>query len=191
MNLPFPTPARQRNILALILIFIASIIVIWTLKLPGVFIVLLIVPAALLMLCSRPDASEQQALRASIALSSEDIEDVLAEYEEFQTSPTAEAIADRTLYRPALADADCDNPDIEQFHFQRANAQRFLNRLQARMAKPDLDISYLEQLLSITDSRALEFKESWLAARRAAAALGSTYNRELPAQEPGEESTDS
>lgn len=78
--------------LVLVLILLGSVAVVATLKIPGVFIAALLISAALLMLHTRPDASEQAALRSSIRLSAEDIEDVMAEYEEFQSSEAAEKL---------------------------------------------------------------------------------------------------
>lgn len=76
--------------LVLALILVGSVAIVATLKLPGVFIAALLIAAALLMLHARPDASEQAALRSSIRLSAEDIQDVLAEYEDFRSSEAAE-----------------------------------------------------------------------------------------------------
>ena len=135
-----------------------------TLKLPGVFIAALLIAAALLMLHTRPDASEQAALRSSIRLSAEDIEDVLAEYEDFRSSEAAEKIADRTLYRPA-------------FHYEISGARRFLRRLNLRVNAEEVSTNELESLLKVTDGRARELKETWLSARRAAFALGPKYEK--------------
>ena len=51
-----------------------------------------------------------------------------------------------------------------------------MRRLDARLAKPNMETSEIEQLLKITDQRAFELKESWLAARRSALALGPKYD---------------
>ena len=66
--------------MVLVLILVGSAAVVATLKVPGVFVAALLIAAALLMLHTRPDASEQAALRSSIRLSAEDIDDVVAEY---------------------------------------------------------------------------------------------------------------
>ncbi|MDK2582028.1 hypothetical protein MFL68_000395 [Corynebacterium sp. BWA136] len=148
-----------------------------TLKIPGLFIAALLIAAALLMLYTRPDASEQAALRGSIRLSAEDIEDVIAEYEDFQSSEAAEKIADRTLYRPALLDLDCSDPSIEAFHYELSGARRFLRRLNLRVNAEKVSTNELDSLLKVTDGRARELKETWLSARRAAFALGPKYEK--------------
>lgn len=151
-----------------------AVVLIWF-RLQGLILLLPILLVAIMVLRYRPDATEVNALRSSILLSAEDISDVLDEYNRFAGDSDAEALADRTLHRPALLDQDCAHPDIEEFHYQRSTARRFLNRLDARLANPDLEISQLEILLSVTDERALELKESWLAARQAAQRLGPDY----------------
>ncbi|MDN6246515.1 MAG: hypothetical protein L0J38_08285, partial [Corynebacterium casei] len=65
------------------------------------------------------------------------------------------------------------------FHYQLSTAKRYLRRLDARLAKANMETSEFEQLLKITDQRALELKESWLVARRAALALGPNYRRDI------------
>ena len=175
--MPFPENARNRRVLVLALILVGSVAVVATLKLPGVFIAALLIAAALLMLHTRPDASEQAALRSSIRLSAEDIEDVLAEYEDFRSSEAAEKIADRTLYRPALLDLDCSDPTIEAFHYEISGARRFLRRLNLRVNAEEVSTNELESLLKVTDERARELKETWLSARRAAFALGPKYEK--------------
>ena len=170
--------ARQRTIFGSIAIIVAALVVLSVLRLPGLIICLIILPLALFMLYSRPDASEQNALRSSISLSADDIQDVVEEYEHFALSSEAEAIADRTLHRPALLDKECQDPAVEQFHYQLSTAKRYLNRLDARLEKSNMETTEFEQLLTITDQRALELRESWLVARRAALALGPDYRRD-------------
>ena len=168
--------ARQRTIFGVIAIVAAVFVVLSALRFAGLIICLIILPLALFMLYSRPDASEQKTLKSSISLSADDIEDVVEEYEHFAHSPEAEAIADRTLHRPALLDPECEDPAIEKFHYELSTAKRFVRRLDARLAKPNMETSEIEQLLKITDQRAFEHTESWLAARRSALALGPKYD---------------
>ena len=52
--------------MVLVLILVGSVAVVATLKVSGVFIAALLIAAALLMLHTRPDASEQAALRLSL-----------------------------------------------------------------------------------------------------------------------------
>lgn len=171
--------SRQRTIFGSIAIVVAAFVVLSVLRLPGVIICLIILPIALFMLYSRPDASEQKTLRSSISLSADDIQDVVDEYEHFAHSVDTAAIADRTLHRPALMDTECEDPAVEQFHYQLSTAKRYLRRLDARLVKTNMETSEFEQLLKITDQRALELKESWLVARRAALALGPNYRRDI------------
>lgn len=175
MNLPFPESPQQRKALAFALIILASVILIALLKTPGFIIALILAGVAWLMVNSRPDASEQKALRSSIKLSAEDITDVLDQFNEFKTSVDTDSVADRTLHRPALLDQDCNDPAVETFHYHQASAQRFLRRLDARVNDPNLEINELENLLKVTDQRAAEIRESWLEARRAAIRLGPNY----------------
>lgn len=175
-----PEPAkfshRQRTIFGTIAIVVALLVLLSVLKLPGLLISLIIIPLAVFMLHSRPDASEQKTLKASISLSSDDIQDVVDEFEQFALSSDATDIADRTLHRPALLDAECGDEAIEHFHYQLSTAKRFLRRLDARLDS-NMETSEFEKLLVITDQRALELKESWLSARRSALSLGPHYKR--------------
>lgn len=167
--------SSQRSTLAILLTVVACTALIVLLKAPGVIISILLASAVWLMSSARPEASEHAALRTSIELSAEDISDVIAEFKNFETSPDPDALADRTLHRPALLDLDTNDPDIEAFHYQYASALRYLKRLPARLANPMLSTSQLEHLLTITDQRAADLKESWLTARRAAQKLGTSY----------------
>ncbi|MGD7001071.1 hypothetical protein [Corynebacterium halotolerans] len=160
----------NRNLWLTAIALLCLILVVW-LKFYGLLLAAPIIFMTLLLVRNRHDAPETTALRSSIELSAEDISDVIADYDHFVSSPDTDAIADRTLHRPALLDADCADPDIERFHFQCQTNRRFLHRLQARLAG-ELSVAELEQLLSITDQRATELKESWFLARRSAKRLG-------------------
>lgn len=175
MKFPQPESQGQRIAMAIVLTLIAVAILVYFLRLPGVLISLLLIAVAWGMLHSRPDKTEKQTLRSSIALSAEDIQNVLDEFDRFQNSPEADVLADRTLYRPALMDFDCSDEDIEQFHYQYSSSKRFLNRMEARLSSAEIEIQELEQLLRITDRRAADLKEKWVAARRSAFHLGQNY----------------
>lgn len=168
----------QRRGLALLLAVVTAAVLILTLKLPGVILAAFVCGALWLFADARPNSSEHAALRASIALTVEDIRGVLEDYATFATSDDAESLADRTLHRPALVDVDCANPTIEAFHYEMHGAQRFLRRLDARVNSPHAETGELESLLKVADERAAELKEAWLAARRAALALGTNYKKE-------------
>ena len=117
-----PDPPRQRWILLLIIAACVAVLVIF--RLQGLLLILPILAVAMLVMSRRPDTTETLALRFSITLSAEDIEDVIAEFDRFATGTDAEAIADRTLNRPALLDLDCTDPDIAAFHHEYATARR-------------------------------------------------------------------
>ena len=167
--------ASQRRQLAVFLAVATAAVLIVTLKLPGAVLAVLVAGAMWLFASARPNASEHAALRASIALTVEDITGVLQDYATFATSDDAESLADRTLHRPALADVDCAHPTIQAFHYEMHGAQRFLRRLNARVNATDVETSELESLLKVADERAAELKEAWLAARCAALSLGTDY----------------
>ena len=173
--MPFLSDPQNRRTLVFILLVLCAIAIVVTLKLPGLIIAAMLVGAGWFMLRTRPDTAERKALRSSISLSADDIQDVIAEFEEFETSTEAEPLADRTLYRPALLDLDCSHPAIDAFHYELAGARRFLRRLNIRIHAHGMRTQDLEALLRVTDERARELKESWLAARRAAFRLGPDY----------------
>lgn len=164
---------NSRTVLFALVALCCLALVFW-LRFYGVVLSIPILLMAVFLIRNRHDAPETDALRSSISLSAEDITTVLEDYEYFAESPETDAVADRTLQRPALADKDCTQPDIEDFHFQCHTNRRFLSRLQARLSG-ELSVAELEQLLNVTDRRALELKESWLLARRSAKRLGTEY----------------
>lgn len=192
LGLPdFTPPPSARPTAAIALGLVACVALVYLLKVPGLFISLMLLAAAWLAVTTKPTSSENTALRTSISLSAEDIRDTLSAFVDFETSMEADAIADRTLHRPALLDLDGNDPDIEAFHYQVASAKRYLKRLPARMANPMLDTNSLEQLLSVTDQRAASLQEAWLNARRAALKLGPDYKLQHLADDQDESRDDS
>lgn len=168
-------PEPDRRWWALTVIVVSCLIILVLFRAQGLLLIVPIAAVAALVMLKRPDTSETLALRSSILLSAEDIADVVAEFDRFSTGIDTESIADRTLNRPALLDLDCDDADIARFHHEYATALRYLHRLSARLANENLEVSQLETLLNVTDVRALELKEAWLAARQAAHRLGPNY----------------
>lgn len=139
----------------------------------GVVIALVLVLCVALYLARRPEADpEARTLRTSIQLACEDIEDTLGQFDTFATSNDADALADRTIHRPALLEPDSDDQYISRFHFEASAARRFLTRLHARLASHDLPVRDLEKLLEVTDERGRQLRDSWVDARRAARRLG-------------------
>lgn len=167
-----PFPNLWQRWLTLAIVVLCCIGLVWRLLVPGALLSLILLVLTFLLLRRRPDAYEHKALRTSIALSAEDVEDVLAEYERFSCSPDTDCLADRTIHRPALMDQDCTDADISDFHYQRTSSRRFLRRLNARLADPTLEIQQLETLLSVTDKRAAALRAAWLRARQAAQRIG-------------------
>lgn len=181
MHIPFVGNNAQRRILAMVLSLVACLALVATLKLPGLLISALLALAAYIMVSSRPDASDLASLRTSIELSAEDLQDVLDEFNTFCSSEDPNIVADRMLQRPALADADCTDPDISAFHYEKNSAQRFLRRLGPRLYRSDAETAELETLLRVTDERVEALQEAWLKARRSAVQLGPGYGDESAA----------
>lgn len=165
-----PQPNRPRVLLAALLIL--CIVLIILLKMWGVILALLLIGFSALFIFFQPRNREAEALRLSIELSLQDIETTLAAFEHFKYSGDADAIADRTLHRPALLNIDSTNKDIEEFHYLESTSKRFINRVHAKLAG-ELSVGQLESLLSIADRRSDQLEQAWVAARRAALELGS------------------
>lgn len=163
--------SRQR-IGIIIVASLASFLVWWWLKAAGIILVLVIGVLAWFYVSSRPSSNEVQALRASIKLSLDELDDVIAEYDEFAYSQEPDSLADRTIHRPELLNSDSDEPEIERFHYEYSTAQRYRNRMHAHLANPRLGVNQLERLLKISDERVSNLREHWFAARRAAQRKG-------------------
>ena len=175
---PTSSPAwwrDQTRLAAFVVIASATIVLVGLLKHFGLILAAILAISLWVFTRSTPEGDESQSLRASIALSAEDIRDVIAEFDAFAYGTDADAIADRTLRRPALIDLDFYHEDIDAFHFQYSSSQRFLRRLAQQLRKPTLAVADLEHLLEVTDNRAAELRESWLLARRTAFRLGPNY----------------
>ncbi|WKD61404.1 hypothetical protein CCICO_06920 [Corynebacterium ciconiae DSM 44920] len=156
-------------------LLICCVALIVFLRFEGIILVLLVAAVVGFTLRHRPDSKETAAVVSSIRYSAEDIQDTIAEYERFLTGTDTDSIADRTLQRPALADPDCNDPDIEEFHHEYSTAKRFLNRLNSKLETHDT-IPQLETLLAVTDRRAAALQERYQRARRAALRLGRDYS---------------
>lgn len=170
---------RQVPTWPIVLIGISCLLLVLWLKLPGLIIAGLIIAAVVGVSRLRPVSTEVTSLITSIQLSADEILDIEQEWNNYLDGTSADALADRTLHRPALADPDCHDPDIQKFHFTMANARRFLSRLDARL-EANLSVPQLEGILKVTDARALDLRESWLVARQAAHRLGPGYDSGPP-----------
>ncbi|MHA2789165.1 hypothetical protein ACXZ66_08495 [Corynebacterium sp. S7] len=115
---------------------------------------------------------ELNSLRASLAITRDDLNDVIGEYDNLLHGTSTEAIADRTLYYPALAADYSNDPTIEDFKLRVKSARRFSSRLDTHLSDPMLNRETLERLLTISDERVAELTASWDDARRVAKRLG-------------------
>ncbi|MCF4006465.1 hypothetical protein L1O03_04610 [Corynebacterium uropygiale] len=140
----------------------------------GLCIIIPLVGIAYFIFRQDPDTAESDSLRQSIHASAQDIRDLLAEYDTFLYSADADHLADRTLYRPALADDDCRIPAIRTFFQQAERSRRFLTRLEGQLSGKH-NLSYLERLLSMTDHRYQELRTAWDNARQVARLHGASY----------------
>lgn len=144
---------------------------IFFLKYEGVVLAILISALAYLAIRFQPNSAEATALQSSILLSLEDIDAVLDEFHKFLYSSEADYVADRTLQRPALTEANSTDPDIEQFWLLAKSSKNFTKKIRLRLRRP-LQVAQLEQLLTLTDARVEELQAAWSAARRAALRRG-------------------
>ncbi|MDO4760738.1 MAG: hypothetical protein Q4A31_02310 [Corynebacterium sp.] len=156
-------------------VILGCVLLVYFLRYEGFILAAIIMAVAIFVARSQPHNQEATALKSSITLSREDIEDTLAKYDQFLSSPDVDHVADRTLHRPALADPDCSDPDISRFLFLVSTSRRFVSRVDARLRR-SLSVPQLEALLQVTDARALELQEAWIQARRTAHRLGADYS---------------
>ena len=154
-----------------VLIASFALLVLW-LKMAGVILALAILGALIVLLPRYDTPPEVVALRDSLAIARDDIAETLSLYDDLRTGMSAEAIADRTLYFPALADRGTTHPAIQDFHLRADAARRFIQRVDALLASNELDRTQLERLISIADERAASLAASWQEARRAAREIG-------------------
>ena len=166
---------RQRNREAAIWLTLALVIAILLgtrLGVPGLLFGIVIAAVAFLGYRNSTVDPEIEALKSSLRVASDDIADVVAEYDQFATGTDANSIAERTLTYPALAQPHSDVSAIEDFHLRLSSSRRFLSRVERHLTKDDLDRRALERMITIADQRAYELAEAWADARRAARRLG-------------------
>lgn len=168
----FPSPANGRDNLALLLLVVSALAAIVLLRTAGVVLVAVAAVVVLLYLTRSAQEPETASLRGSVRLSAEALTAVLEEYDQFAASPDADHLADRTLYRPALLDPGCRDPDIAAFHHHRNASARFLRRIEGHLQNPNLSVRELESLLQTADERSRQLEQAWWDARRAARRLG-------------------
>lgn len=166
---------RQRNREAAIWLTLALVVAILLgtrLGVPGLLFGIVIAAVAFLGYRNSTVDPEIEALKSSLRVASDDIADVVAEYDQFATGTDAHSIAERTLTYPALAQPHSDVSAIEDFHLRLSSSRRFLSRVERHLIKDDLDRRALERMITIADQRAYELAEAWADARRAARRLG-------------------
>lgn len=115
---------------------------------------------------------ELRSMRASLEISRDDINDIVAEYDNFLHGTSTDAVAERTLYYPALVDENTTESQIVEFKLRVSAARRFTSRLDSHLADPSLSKESLNKLISVADERAAELALSWADARKTAKRLG-------------------
>ena len=167
-------PARRDLSIALwgALIFAVMVLLVLRLKTPGAIIAGLIGVTALLTRRRFIPNPEVESLRSSLLIACDDIRDIVEAFDNLQHGSSTQALADRTLHFPALANTDLSVPEISEFHLKYSAAQRFLARVDTYLQSPDLERVHLEKLIRIADERALELEDAWVAARNAAREIG-------------------
>lgn len=154
------------------LVLAATVVLVLTLKLPGLVLSILLMAAATLFYRRLQPAPEVEAIRSSLLFARDDIVEILNAYDQLQHGASAADIADRTLHYPALANPDNSVPAVNEFLLRASSSRRFLERIDSHLESSTTDKAQLEKLLAIADQRAFELQEAWTDARRAAKELG-------------------
>lgn len=151
---------------------VLAILLVVRLSWVGLALAVLLSTITFLMLRRSGMNPEIEALRASLRVARDGIADVIASYDELINGTSTDAIADRTLNYPALADKHSDIPEIEDFHLRLHSSRRFIARLDTYLTSEVNDRATLENLITVADQRAYELDEAWAEARLAAKRLG-------------------
>lgn len=154
------------------LVLAASVVLILTLKLPGLLLAVLLAAGVVLFFRRLHADPEVAAMRSSLTLARDDIAEILDAYEQLQNGATAADIADRTLHFPALANPDMTVPAVNEFLLRASSARRFVARVDSYLESPATDRVQLEKLIGVADQRAFELQSAWDDARRAAKEIG-------------------
>ena len=154
------------------LVLAAVVLLVFTLKLPGLLLSALLIIGAILLVRRVQIDPEVMAIRSSLQYARDDIAEVLDAYEQLQHGATASDIADRTLHYPALANPDNSVPQVNEFLLRASSARRFLERIDGYLESTSADKAQLERILTVADERAFELQEAWDDARRAAKEIG-------------------
>lgn len=154
------------------LVLAAVVLLVFTLKLPGLMLSALLIIGAILLVRRVQVDPEVVAIRSSLQYARDDIAEVLDAYEQLQHGASASDIADRTLHYPALANPDNSVPQVNEFLLRASSARRFLERIDGYLESTSTDKTQLERILTVADERAFELQEAWDDARRAAKEIG-------------------
>ena len=154
------------------LVLAAVVLLVFTLKLPGLLLSALLIIGAILLVRRVQIDPEVMAIRSSLQYARDDIAEVLDAYELLQHGASASDIADRTLHYPALANPDNSVPQVNEFLLRASSARRFLERIDGYLESTSTDKAQLERILTVADERAFELQEAWDDARRAAKEIG-------------------
>lgn len=154
------------------LVLAAVVLLVFTLKLPGLLLSALLIIGAILLVRRVQIDPEVMAIRSSLQYARDDIAEVLGAYEQLQHGAAASDIADRTLHYPALANPDNSVPQVNEFLLRASSARRFLERIDGYLESTSTDKAQLERILTVADERAFELQEAWDDARRAAKEIG-------------------
>lgn len=154
------------------LVLAAVVLLVFTLKLPGLMLSALLIIGAILLVRRVQVDPEVLAIRSSLQYARDDIAEVLDAYELLQHGASASDIADRTLHYPALANPDNSVPQVNEFLLRASSARRFLERIDGYLESTSTDKAQLERILTVADERAFELQEAWDDARRAAKDIG-------------------
>ena len=154
------------------LVLAAVVLLVFTLKLPGLLLSALLVIGAILLVRRVQIDPEVMAIRSSLQYARDDIAEVLDAYGQLLHGASASDIADRTLHYPALADPDNSVPQVNEFLLRASSARRFLERVDGYLESTSTDKAQLERILTVADERAFELQDAWDEARRAAKEIG-------------------
>lgn len=153
-------------------IIVVMVLLVLLLRVPGLVLAALVGTGAVL---SKPyffTDPEVESLRASLLLARDDIAEILAAFDDLRYGDSTEALADRTLHVPALAQGELSVPEISEFWLRASAAQRFIQRIDAYLGDASVNRFQLERLIQVADQRAMELELSWVEARRVAGELG-------------------
>lgn len=166
------TKRSRETAIWLTLALVVAILLGTRLGVPGLILGIVLAAVAFVAYRANTVDPEVEALRSSLRVARDDIAEVVAEYEDFASGTSTDALAERTLTYRALAAPHSDIPAIEDFHLRLGSSRRFLARVDTHLLKNDLDRRALERMINIADQRALDLAQSWADARRAARRLG-------------------